>query len=568
MKEDLKWERSRIVSGALEATFQIYSGSDPNGQLIEPTGSIVITKQGPGLWQNTGGSAWTQAGGGGEVNTASNVGTGTGLFKAKSVFDLQFKTLSGSYLGGLTGTLISNTNEVVLEISAVPLSGTIDARFTNLSGTVDGHFNQLSGTIDARFANFSGSGGGVSNGIFEGASVFQSGSQSTLNNTPVTLTYDTVEYDVGSYWSPGANSRLTAPSAGYYFVHASTAWTANSTGFRQLAIRKNAAGNPSGGSVVAITKKLPAATGASYSEVGEVIFLSASEYVEASVTQNSGGALLLTGGGLSYLNFQISKIGNVAGQRTGSYLGDVWNYPNAPSQWDDEFESTVLSASWQQSSPAGSGSFSIGTIDPYASFTSGPMRIDPHGRRKSWLMLQPPQHGAANGLYFMTSGSVPTDMFFLFRASFNTRQNTTPVNNDACIGIALIQSLTGVVDANVVTDVLFAQINEQDGGTVQYEFSKIQGGTPTSITAGFDYFGTVGEIPPYSAMGIQKLGTTYHGWVFSDGGSALYLGSTTWTGSLDAVMIRSINAGAGGTPGNMICGIDFVRFFSSSVYLP
>lgn len=43
-----------------------------------------------------------------------------------------------------------------IQINGNPLSGTIDARFTNLSGTVDGHFNALSGTVNSAIVSLSG----------------------------------------------------------------------------------------------------------------------------------------------------------------------------------------------------------------------------------------------------------------------------------------------------------------------------------------------------------------------------------------------------------------------------
>lgn len=55
-------------------------------------------------------------GGGGEVNTASNIGGGTGLFKQKSALDLQFRTLTGTSPSYKVTTAISG-DTVTLDIN-------------------------------------------------------------------------------------------------------------------------------------------------------------------------------------------------------------------------------------------------------------------------------------------------------------------------------------------------------------------------------------------------------------------------------------------------------------------
>ncbi|MFZ5539466.1 MAG: tail fiber domain-containing protein [Pseudomonadota bacterium] len=79
-------------------------------------------------------------GSGGEANTASNVGTGAGLlFKQKSAADLQFRTLrAGTGIAITTGT-----NEVT--ITATGGGGTIEATYASNVGTGTGVFRQMSG---------------------------------------------------------------------------------------------------------------------------------------------------------------------------------------------------------------------------------------------------------------------------------------------------------------------------------------------------------------------------------------------------------------------------------------
>jgi hypothetical protein len=72
------------------------------------------------------------SGGGGEINTASNLGTGTGLFAQKVAADLQFKSLTST---GNTITILNTTSTVNLEanVSSTFSGGTVNGatNFTN-----------------------------------------------------------------------------------------------------------------------------------------------------------------------------------------------------------------------------------------------------------------------------------------------------------------------------------------------------------------------------------------------------------------------------------------------------
>lgn len=59
--------------------------------------------------------SWAAPPSGGEVNTASNVGTGAGVWKDKSGFDLRFRSI----LAGTGVTVTQNTNEVLVEATTL-----------------------------------------------------------------------------------------------------------------------------------------------------------------------------------------------------------------------------------------------------------------------------------------------------------------------------------------------------------------------------------------------------------------------------------------------------------------
>jgi len=101
------------------------------GGLIDPTG-LTLTPQASNpetvdpnncLWVNSGDSDALYKGAnpvdGGENNTASNVGTGTGVFKQKTGVDLEFKSIADA--GGSRITVASTADEVTVDVNQANL---------------------------------------------------------------------------------------------------------------------------------------------------------------------------------------------------------------------------------------------------------------------------------------------------------------------------------------------------------------------------------------------------------------------------------------------------------------
>jgi hypothetical protein len=79
------------------------------------------------------------------------------------------------------------------------------------------------------------------------------------------------------------------------------AWTANAAGFRFVAVEKNAGGTEGGGTRLFPQFNMPDPLGAQgdFSHICGIVDMSANDYIEAFVYQNSGGNLdaLTTGSG-------------------------------------------------------------------------------------------------------------------------------------------------------------------------------------------------------------------------------------------------------------------------------
>jgi hypothetical protein len=233
--------------------------------------------------------------------------------------------------------------------------------------------------------------------------------------------------------------------------------------------------------------------------------------------------------------------------------GDFFAPPDTPHALDDEFESTTLDSDW-----TAVGSWSTATsIDPYASFAAGDTRYALHtNRRKSWLMVQPPGDGAEK--YLSKAFTPDTNQFFWMRGAFASRNAVAPTNGDFSMGLRLYSDAT-----NYIT--LF--LNETDANVVQVEYQRILAGVATSVGSTSDKYATLLDMQEVAAVGIHKLGTTYHGWIYGSDGQAIHMGGTAFAPAISEVRLVFSNSTTT-APGNSVMGVDFFRSVSSATYQP
>lgn len=123
------------------------------------------------------------------------------------------------------------------------------------------------------------------------------GTTAGTSGTAALVLWDTEQYDTDTMHSTSTNtSRLVATTVGTYDVKVCVVWAANATGWRQVEIRKNAAGSSSGGTAIA-QFRVPATATLAGLVFGSVDApLAATDYLECFVTQTSGGSLATTVG--------------------------------------------------------------------------------------------------------------------------------------------------------------------------------------------------------------------------------------------------------------------------------
>jgi hypothetical protein len=116
--------------------------------------------------------------------------------------------------------------------------------------------------------------------------VTRTGNQGVLHDTGTPLNFNSERYDTASMHSNASNlNRLTAPVTGIYEVTANIMWAAGPFGFRSLYLQRN------GTTLLADeTEEAGSAPAGAVSQiVSTEVRLTAGQYVEAEVFQNSGG---------------------------------------------------------------------------------------------------------------------------------------------------------------------------------------------------------------------------------------------------------------------------------------
>lgn len=123
-------------------------------------------------------------------------------------------------------------------------------------------------------------------GAMIGAKVMRNAAQSLPNGAFTPIQFDTEVFDVGACWAPGRSTRLVAPIAGVYLV-TFAGGLATAVGGRVAAqLRRNGATLEYGGTLT------PTASAPEVGAAGStLVSMSAGDYLELQIYQESGGAV-------------------------------------------------------------------------------------------------------------------------------------------------------------------------------------------------------------------------------------------------------------------------------------
>ena len=185
------------------------------------------------------------------------------------------------------------------------LGDSIDASLVDLKGGTTGQVLAKATNTDMDFSWTTPSSGGAT---FVGANATKTANQSLSNVTITSISFDGTDIlDTNGFHDPSSNNtRMTIPSgyAGKYEISATLEFASNTTGGREVYIRKN------GSTDLQVIQT--DAEGSISMSISGTYSLAVGDYVEIRAYQSSGGSLDVWASNSGYTNcssFQITYLG-------------------------------------------------------------------------------------------------------------------------------------------------------------------------------------------------------------------------------------------------------------------